>query len=247
MPVAWATNEYSPMVQPRGELGERSRCSDLPKEEYDTEMHNTWSSRQPFSLLLQKINYVSGFLAGVSALLALVGCTVTKPVLVQVEEFDAGNTYSRSFAGTGEATCEAARRALLGQGYLVSEAKKTMVKANKNFQLDSEVHIQVEFNVVCAANHEGSGSTTAFANAVRDTYSLKKSTNSASVGISVIGSLSLPIGSSDDSLVKVASETITSKLFYDQFFEHVDSNLDDPKFVPESDQNPESTAGAPLP
>jgi hypothetical protein len=62
-------------------------------------------------------------------------------------------------------------------------------------------------------------------NAVQDRYALKKSNTSASVGLSVFGSLSLPIGSSDDSMVKVASETIPAGVFYQRFFALVDHYL----------------------
>ncbi|MFD2270520.1 DUF2242 domain-containing protein [Undibacterium arcticum] len=39
--------------------------------------------------------------------------------------------------------------------------------------------------------------------------------------------MSLPIGSSDDALVKVGSETISAAKFYDQFFGLVERYLDD--------------------
>ena len=58
----------------------------------------------------------------------------------------------------------------------------------------------------------------AFANALHDRYALKKSPSSASVGVGVVGSVSLPFGASDDAMVKVASETITARDFYDRFF-----------------------------
>jgi hypothetical protein len=51
----------------------------------------------------------------------------------------------------------------------------------------------------------------------QDRYALKKSNNSASVGVGAIGSLSLPFSSSDDSLVRVASETVTAASFYDRY------------------------------
>jgi hypothetical protein len=57
-----------------------------------------------------------------------------------------------------------------------------------------------------------------FANALQDRYALKKTNNSASVGVGVLGSVSMPIGSSDDSMVKVASETVSSAKFYERFF-----------------------------
>ncbi|OPG75826.1 hypothetical protein B1218_29415, partial [Pseudomonas ogarae] len=59
---------------------------------------------------------------------------------------------------------------------------------------------------------------TMFANALQDRYALKKTNNSASLGVGVLGSVSMPIGSSDDSMVKVASETVSAAKFYERFF-----------------------------
>jgi hypothetical protein len=145
----------------------------------------------------------------------------------RVEDFGSSDTFSRVFPGTGKSTCEAARRALLSQGYvIVGDSNEAQVRGRKNFQPDRDVHEQIEFHVVCAQNARGSNSATAFANAVLDRYSLKKSTTSASVGVSVLGSLSVPFGSTDDALVKVASETISRRKFYDRFFEVMESYLD---------------------
>jgi len=55
-------------------------------------------------------------------------------------------------------------------------------------------------------------------NAVQNGFALKKSDTSASVGLSVLGSLSLPIRSNSDAMVKISSETIPSGKFYDRFF-----------------------------
>jgi len=54
---------------------------------------------------------------------------------------------------------------------------------------------------------------------------LKKSNNSASLGVGAIGSVSLPFTSSNDSMVKVTSETISSEPFYDRFFDLVSRYL----------------------
>ncbi len=162
------------------------------------------------------------------ASLALGACASSTPALYDNEEFVAGNAYSHTFAGTGAATCEAARRALLSQGYIITEVKPTLTKGVKNFQRDRNSHAEIEFNVVCAPDSEGSNTTTAFANAVRQTYSLKKSSNSASVGVGVLGSLSVPFGLSDDAMIKVGAETIASKKFYEQFFARVEGYLDRP-------------------
>jgi hypothetical protein len=41
------------------------------------------------------------------------------------------------------------------------------------------------------------------------------------VGVGALGSLSVPIGSSDDSLVRVASNTVRDADFYKRFFDRV--------------------------
>ena len=57
--------------------------------------------------------------------------------------------------------------------------------------------------------------------ALQDRYTLKKSANSASLGVGALGSVSLPFSSGSDSMVKVGSETIAKDTFYDSFFDLV--------------------------
>lgn len=135
------------------------------------------------------------------------------------ETFSDTNTYSRTYPASGGDTCEAARRALLSQGYTIGKAEAQAVDGVKNFQGDGEKHMQLSIHVVCAADGKDGKNTTAFVNAVQDHYIVKKNSSSAGVGLSVLGSVSMPFGSSDDSLAKVASETISSSDFYDGFFE----------------------------
>ncbi|RZI44403.1 DUF2242 domain-containing protein [Herbaspirillum sp. HC18] len=165
-----------------------------------------------------------------SATVGLAACSSASKLSVQ-EDFGSSDTFAHSFAGNNKDTCEAARRALLSQGYVIREANPSTVRGHKNFQPGADVHVQIDFYIVCAPNSKGSNSTTAFANAVRDRYSLKKSSTSASLGVGALGSVSLPFGSSDDSLVKVASETISNKQFYERFFSLVERYFDDTSVV----------------
>lgn len=151
------------------------------------------------------------------------------------EAFASTETFSRVFASTVTGTCESARRALLSQGYVITTARPDAVNGRKSFQPEAEVHVQIEFHIVCVPEVTAASaaptdppSTIAFVNAVQDRYSLKKNPNSASLGVSAIGSLSLPVSSSDDSLVKVASETIPAGAFYDRFFSLIERYLDAP-------------------
>lgn len=174
-------------------------------------------------------------------------CSTTKSPSQQHEEFGASGVFTRSFPGTEQSACEAARRALLSQGYVISDWKPSILKGRRKYQHDAEVHAEIEFNVVCVANSQGSNSTTIFANAVRDRYSLKKSNTSASIGVSAIGSVSLPFGSTDDALVKVASETIPTGQFYNQFFDLVERYLDSVQMPNDPDAEKKESASVKTP
>jgi len=166
--------------------------------------------RPPFRLLVVVLPLL-GAVAGCSAL------SSPKPFAFENEAFDRVGTFSREMPASAERACAAAQRALLSQGYIVTNrGSATDVVARKNFQQNAEAHQEVEFHVVCTPNADGH--STAFATALQDTYALKKTNNSASLGVSAIGSVSMPISSISDSLVKVASATIPTEAMYDRFF-----------------------------
>ncbi len=138
------------------------------------------------------------------------------------ESFDSGDTYSRAVPGAPGLACEAARRTLLSQGYAIARADADAVEGNKNFQPRQDEHEQLVLRISCAARGE---QALVFVSAVQDRYALKKSPTSASVGVGALGSVSLPFGSNDDSLVKVASSTVQDAGFYRRFFERLQQYL----------------------
>jgi hypothetical protein len=153
------------------------------------------------------------------------------------EMFGADDTYSRTFAGVPASACEAARRALLGQGYVITKAGGDAVEANKNFQPDAETHTQLNVRATCVP--QDAGHAIVFVNAIQDRYALKTTSNSASVGVGMLGSVSLPVGSSGASMVRVASNTVQNVDFYRRFFDRVKyylpSGSDKPVAPPPSD------------
>ena len=162
--------------------------------------------------------WLIGFLS-LSSLLT--GCGTPVKAFASQEEFSSTQTYSRLFDASAAQTCEAARRALLSQGYLISMAREDMVEGRKSFQPEPESHLQMEIRVVCAPDSLNGQVSLGFVTALQDVYALKKSNNSASLGVGALGSVSLPFTSSNDSMVKVASRTISSDAFYDRFFDLV--------------------------
>lgn len=152
---------------------------------------------------------------------ALAGCATSPPLprFEPQERFDSGTTYSRLFDARPDRTCEAARRALLSQGYIITTSGADLVEGKKNFQPAAESHLQMVIRVVCVPESPDGRVSLGFVTAVQDSYTLKKSNNSASVGVGAIGSVSLPLTASSESLVKVGSETIAANPFYESFFD----------------------------
>ena len=178
---------------------------------------------------------------------SLSGCSTSKKTAIYDHEtFGESQTFSRTYPVTDVASCEAARRALLSQGYIITSSDPKIVSGHKSFQQTGDTHMEISFNVVCAPD-TGQGATM-FANALQDSYALKKTNNSASLGVGVLGSVSMPIGSTDDSMVKVASETVTSDKFYDRYFALVEMFLPkDAKPKAHADDAPKGDLGVPEP
>ena len=172
---------------------------------------------------------------GLVALLATVlgACASHSPSKIPLQEtFDSSSTFSRGFDATPAQTCEAARRALLSQGYIATSKTQELIEGRKSFQPNTETNLEINFRVVCVPQTSDGQVSLGFATALQDRYALKKSASSASVGVGALGSLSLPFSSSNDSLVKVGSETISVRSFYDSFFELVENYLKQDKETP---------------
>jgi len=181
-------------------------------------------------------------------LLAAAGCSSKKPTVYEHENFDDSGTFSRTYPVSDAATCEAGRRALLSQGYIITSSDPKVISGHKSFQQTGETHMEISFSVVCAADGSPDAKATMFANALQDRYALKKVNNSASLGVGVLGSVSMPIGSTDDSMVKVASETVASPKFYDRFFALVENFLpQEVKKAAHIEEKPKTDLGMPEP
>ncbi|WP_460096780.1 DUF2242 domain-containing protein [Pseudomonas sp. S3_C01] len=194
-------------------------------------------------------------------LAAAAGCSSKKAAIYEHENFDDSGTFSRTYPVNDAATCEAGRRALLSQGYIITSSDPKLVSGHKSFQQTGDTHMEISFNLVCAEDGGAGHRATMFANALQDRYALKKTNNSASLGVGVLGSVSMPIGSSDDSMVKVASETVSAAKFYERFFALVElflppeakkaaDNAEKPKTelgIPETKVEPAALMPAPAP
>ena len=109
---------------------------------------------------------------------------------------------------------------------MLTPAQPEQVTGRKYFQPTAEHHVQLEFRVVCAPELGDAQAATMFVSGLKEQYVVRKVKDSASLGVGGIGSLSLPLEGSLDSMVKVASETVTDAALYARFFELVHGYLD---------------------
>lgn len=166
---------------------------------------------------MPRFSRVAPFLL-ISLATALSACSSTTPAFQDDQLLsNAPSPFSRGFNYASTDACEASRRALLSQGYMTTMTRNDTVDATKNFQPTIDQHIVVEVHVVCTPA-DATNTSMVYVNAVQNGYALKKSATSASVGLSILGSVSLPIHSNSDEMVKVSSETIQSDAFYTRFF-----------------------------
>ncbi|MFZ4288921.1 DUF2242 domain-containing protein [Variovorax sp. HJSM1_2] len=178
---------------------------------------------------------------GLGGAVWLAGCSMPLQSVPMQENFNSSETFTRLFDASPKQTCEASRRALLSQGYVITSSSTEQVQGQKSFQPDHETHLQMEIRVVCAPESRDGQLTLGFVTALQDRYALKKSNNSASLGVGALGSVSVPLSASNDSMVRIASETISSEKFYDSFFAVVQRYLS----IDESELGP--AAPSPLP
>lgn len=167
--------------------------------------------------------------SAIGVVLLLAACTAGRSVstaMPQVEEkFGSAATYSRMFDATPAQTCEAARRALLSQGYIVNKADRDVVEGQKSFQPQSDRHVLMNIRVTCVSESADGLLSMGFVSALQDSYALKMASNSASLGVSMLGTVSVPVAAGHDAMIKIGSETVSSGQFYDSFFDLMRRNL----------------------
>jgi len=159
-----------------------------------------------------------------STALLVVGCGGTN--VYREETFTADSPFKQSYPIPAAKACAAAQLAILSQGYKISLNDNSVIYAQKDFQPDDDINVTIELNVVCKEYLAGS---IVFANAVQTKYELKKSRQSTSLGIPSVGSISLPLGKTTESLVKIGGETVSDPAFYQRFFALVRTYLDPQK------------------
>jgi Uncharacterized protein conserved in bacteria (DUF2242) len=178
-------------------------------------------------------------IASCAVLLAMLGCSgalsgcagpvpTQKSIDLQVhrqEMFDSQTPFARRFPADAATLCERTRRALMSQGYVIWTRDALSMHARKYFRPEPGFTTEMAITASCAQDEAERSSGFIYVSAWQDHYVVKRDPTSASLGVSVLGSISMPVGASEDALVKVGVETIRDAAFYERFYALLESML----------------------
>lgn len=134
------------------------------------------------------------------------------------ERFARSAPFSRDLAVAPATACQAARRALLGQGYALFVEEATRVHGRKFFRPAAGAGVEIAVTVTCLPAAAGEHHASVFVTAWQDNFMTRRNPVAASVGLPVMGSVSMPVGATEDALVKVGVETVQDADYYARFF-----------------------------
>ncbi len=154
-------------------------------------------------------------------LILLAGCG-GPPRYAPNEEFSADEKHHRDFQASPLALCDAARRALLGDGYLVNRADAQRLVGGKEFQVEAQRHAIVNIHVNCDQRRGGS---TLYVTATEEHFDVKSLRQSSSIGFPVVAPIYYGTQSEADAQVKTHGETVSEREFYERFYRAVQREL----------------------
>lgn len=162
---------------------------------------------------------MKAFCTALAGALVLCACAAP-PQVYMAETFSQTTPYQHDSPLSAAATCEAGRRALLSQGYQVTEKGQDRIEGAKAFQPGAGQHMTLDIALVCLP---ANGGASIYASAKQTRYELKATSSSAGVSLAGLGAISLPWSANNENLVKVGEETVSDADFYERLFSLVES------------------------
>lgn len=138
------------------------------------------------------------------------------------EEFAADARHQRDFSVAATTLCDAARRVLLGDGYLVSRTENLSLVGAKEFQIEEQQHAILSVHANC---EQRVGGSTLYVTATEDHYDVKAIRQSSSIGFPMVAPIYYGTQSEANGQVKTHGETVGERGFYERFYRAVQRQL----------------------
>ena len=154
-------------------------------------------------------------------LMLLAGCGGA-PRYASNEEFASDARYHRDFSTNAAALCAAARRVLLGDGYLVTRSEDQSLVGGKEFQVEEQQHAILNVYVSCERR---TGGSTLYVTATEEHFDVKATRQSSSIGFPMVAPIYYGTQSEANGQVKTRGETVSESGFYERFYRAVQRQL----------------------
>jgi len=140
------------------------------------------------------------------------------------ESFEPDPRYKRAFKLPAVQVCAAARRVLLGQGYVVRslDANALSLDGSKQFAGEKQAHSVLQVVVNCVPQNQD---TNLFVTAVEESFDVRKSSESSALGLPVVGPITVSRSSTTEGQVKTGGQTVGDERFFERFFAAVQAEL----------------------
>lgn len=138
------------------------------------------------------------------------------------ETFAADARHRQDYSVSATTLCAAARRAMLGDGYIVTRADDEQLLGGKEFQVNQNQHAIINLYVNCEPR---AGGATLFVTATEEHFDVMTSRQSSSVGFPVLAPIYFGTLRENDKPVKIRGETVTQNAFYESYYRAVQREL----------------------
>lgn len=153
--------------------------------------------------------------------LSLSACGGTRTIAGK-EDFQFDPRHRGDFSATAAPVCDATRRVLQGDGYIVKKGVDHDLIGHKEFPIEDERRAILRLYVTCSERTAGS---TLFVTATEEHFDLKADSESTSIGVPLTP-LSISSEREISKEVKIRGETVTDRNFYERFYRAVRKELE---------------------
>ncbi len=165
--------------------------------------------------------------APVTALLAaaLAGCGGDYAYYHRDEDFAPGSMHRLELAVAPARACEAAGKALLGEGYVVVRTvpdDPLGLVGTKEFAGDDKRLGVLQIHATCSASAQG---TTLFATAVESHFEVTATEHKTAVGVPIVSPLTVSKSTTTQGSAKISGATVSDRAFYGRFYAAVRREL----------------------
>lgn len=138
------------------------------------------------------------------------------------EQFQSDPRHRRDYQAAAPVLCDAARRVLLGDGYVVTKGEGQSLFGDKEFQGDEKQRAILHLCVACEPR---AGGSTLFVTAIEEHFDVKATRKSTLIGVPIVAPLSIGTRRESDSQVMTRGETVKDRGFYERLYRAVQREL----------------------